>query len=188
MPHKRWLSLVVVLICAVLTLSCVTPCFSRLAARSSVETVPAPQPTLPPSEEAARSFEEKAKALQGVTFEVEFTEQEVTSYMALRAASSGPIASPRISFQPGQVTLEGDLTGPIPGRVTLRGTLQAVDGKPQLQFQEASVAGVPIPAVMLASLSDSLSQMIAESEGEVEVERIDVLDGRIVIAGRSVGS
>ncbi len=186
MARSRWLALAVVIVCAFLSLSCITPCLSGISGRSVLgpqATAQPARPTQPPSQEAAKSFEEKAEALNDDTFNVEFTDSEVTSYIALQLGSSSPIAAPSVTFQPGKVMIEGDVTSPIQGHIKLVGTLQAVGGKPQLTLESANIAGIPIPASMLGSLSETLAQSIATSDSDVEIESIQLLEGRMIISG-----
>lgn len=184
MSARRWVTLGLVSVCALLSVSCITPCFLAGANRGSTPQ-PTALPTATPSEHAASSLEDKAQAFREGTFRVEFTDEEVTSYAALNMTGAAPIASPRVTFLPGEFTLEGDLTSPIRGHLTLTGTIQIAEGRPQVRFQNAQVAGVTVPQAMLGSVSDSISQMITESASGVEIERIELLAGRIVISGRS---
>lgn len=187
MSGRRWLALGLVSVCALVSMSCITPCFLAGAARNATPQ-PTPMPTVPPSEGAASRFEEKARAFEDGTFRVEFTDEEVTSYMALQMGSSVPITSPRVAFQPGKFTMEGDLTSPVRGHLTLAGTIKVAGGRPQVEFQDARVAGITIPQAMLGSVSDSISQMILDSVARVEIQQIELLAGRIVIAGRNTAT
>ncbi len=183
MTRRSWLTLGVVLACALLSLSCVTPCLSGLSARRAESPMPTLQPSIPASEAAASRFEEKAKALEQPSFSVEFTDEEVTSYLAAHAPASGPIASPQVSFHPGKVVITGELTSPTRGHVTLTGGVQVAGGRLQLEFEDASVAGIAIPRAALASISDSVSQLIIDADAQVEIESVEVLEGLIRITG-----
>jgi len=184
MLNTRSGALGLVIACALLSMSCISPCYLGLGARNRAPTA-TPLPTVPPSESAASSFEEKARAFEDSTFRVEFTDQEVTSYLALHLPDSVPLSSPRVAFQPGQFTVEGDLTAPVRGHLVLSGTISVDAGKPQVIFQSARVAGVTLPQAMLGSLSDSIAQMILEDAPGVQLEQVELLAGRIVIAGRN---
>ncbi|HOG46255.1 MAG TPA: hypothetical protein PLJ35_08700 [Anaerolineae bacterium] len=185
MARRQWLTLGIVLTGALLTLSCITPCLSIPGGRLSRGEPAATATPLNATEcEAAiKRVDEKAMAFDNDTFTVEFTGLELTCYAAQNLGPSAPLASPKITFQPGAVTVEGDLTGPIRGHVSVSGTIQAVAGKPQITFEAASIAGVLIPGGWLTSVSDSISEMLLQSKANVVIDTIDVQAGRIVITG-----
>jgi len=183
MSSGRWPTLGLVLACTLVSVSCISPCF--LAGRTATAApTPVPLPTVPASENAASRFEEKAQAFAGNTFRVEFTDEEVTSYVALNLSGSLPLRSPTIAFRPGTFTVEGDLTSPVRGHLVLTGTIQAADGKVQVAFQSAQVGGLAIPPAMLSSVSDTITQLILEQAAGVDIQEVQLLQGRIVIAGR----
>jgi len=182
MSTRRWSMFGLVFACTLLSVSCVSPCFLPGMRRTAA---PTPLPTLPPSQGAAKRFEEKARSFEGSTFRVEFTDEEVTSFVALNVADSLPFSAPRVAFQPGTFTLEGDITSPVRGHLTITGTIQVADGKPKIVFRDASVAGIALPQAALNSISDTVSSMILQEASSVQIERIELLAGRIVITGRN---
>lgn len=184
MSGRRWSTLGLVVACALFSGSCIGPCALLGSARPSLQA-PTPLPTIAPSETAATRLEEKARALEERAFRIEFTDEEVTSYLALQLGDSLPLASPRIAFQPGKFILEGEITAPIRGHVTLTGTIQAAEGRPKVSFQGASVSGIPLPQAALASISDTISELILQGASNVEIQEIELLAGRILIAGRN---
>ncbi len=179
MAARRWLPLAAALVGALFTLSCVTPCCAGLRGRG-----PAAVPTVAVSEDAAKSLDEKTGDLEGKEFRIQLTQEEVTSYIALNLKDSIPLASPQVRFQPGKIILEGDLTSPVRGHVTLTFSLSVIDGSPQVNVQEAKLGAVSMPGALLSSLSDSLSEQIRQGQGSVEILDIQVLSGSIIIAGR----
>ncbi len=186
MPRRTWLTLATVAAGGLLSLSCVCPCLQGLSARRQ-HTATAPQPTVAISDAAASRFEEKTKAFSDERFDVELTDEEVTSYLALHATPSAPIASPQVAFHPGKVVISGQLTSPVPGHLSLSGTLQVANGRLQFEFQEASLGGLPVPRALLASVSDTTSQMIVDAGADIVIERVELLEGRIRISGHRLG-
>lgn len=103
-----------------------------------------------------------------------FTEQEINSYLTLRAGSSLPPGLSKASIgMPGQgqvtatVVVDLDVVGKtrapggsmevlslLGGRVpvTLRGTLRARNGTGTFELQDADVSGFPVPARLLQEL------------------------------------
>ncbi len=179
MAGNRWLVFGVLVLGAALSVSCITPCLAGL------RHAQAPAPTVAISDDAAKRFEDKAEGFGTKQFRIEFTEEEVTSYLALQLKDSLPLASPQVHFLPGKVVLEGDLTSPVRGHITLVGTLTVAGGRPQVQFQEARLGGITAPSSLLGSLSDSLDEAISANAADVEIQQIEVTTGRIVVSGRS---
>ncbi len=179
MAARRWLPLAAALVCALFTLSCVTPCCAGLRGRG-----PTAIPTVAVSEDAAKRLDEKTGDLGEEEFRIELTQEEVTSYIALNLKDSIPLASPQVRFEPGKIILEGDITSPVRGHVTLVFSVSVVDGRPEIHVQEARLGAVSMPSRLLSSLSDSLSEQVREGQGSIEILEIQVLSGSIVIAGR----
>lgn len=185
MERERWPVLGIVIICALLSLSCITPCFAGRRA------APTAAPTVPVSQDAAKRLQDKAADLADQEFRVEFTEEEITSYLALNEANSPlreslHLTSPQVRFLPGKIVLEGDITSPVRGHLTVEGTVTVVSGRPEVQFQDARIGMLSAPRSLLASLSDGISERIAESDTTVEIHSIEVLAGRIIVTGRSL--
>ncbi len=144
-----------------------------------------PTPMVDVTEDAAQRCDAKIGALMGQEFNVEFTDQEVTSYVALRLARAVPLTSPQIRFLPEGILFAGDLTNPIHAHVALAGTVRAVDGRLAIDFQRASLGGLTVPRFLLSSLSDSISEMLSEDQGQAEIQRVELTPGRLIVAGRA---
>ncbi len=179
MAARRWPALAAALVCALFTLSCITPCCVGLRPKN-----PTAIPTVAVSEDAAKRLGEKTADLGEKEFRIQLTQEEVTSYLSLNLRDSIPLASPQVRFQPGRIILEGDLTSPVRGHVTLTFSLSVVDGSPEIHVQEARLGTVSMPGALLSSLSDSLTEQIQQGQGSIEILDIQVLSGSIVIAGR----
>ncbi len=143
-----------------------------------------PESPVPISTEAAQRFADKIEGLTGSDFVIEVSEQEVTSYVALRLADAVPLASPQVRFRPGKILLAGDLTTPVQMHVTLTGAIRVVDGRPEIEFQQGTAAGIRIPRLLLSSLSDTVVELMNESQGQLEVRHLDVTDGHLRAEGR----
>lgn len=182
MTSKRWLALGVLVAGALLSLSCVTPC-APVPFISGPRQAPTLAPTVDISQEAASRFAEKTEGLANPEFRIELTEQEVTSYVALQLKDSLPLTSPQIRFHPGRIILEGDVTEPLRGHVVLSGTVSVIDGRPSAKIQEATIGGIAVPSAMLASLSDSVSELANGSGANIILQQIEVGEGRITLVG-----
>lgn len=136
------------------------------------------------SQEAAQRLDDKIKSLSSGDFCLELSEQELTSYLALRLTETVPLASPQVHLHPEQILIEGDLSGLLRVHVVLAGTLRDVDSQPEIQLQHASLAGIAIPRFLLDSLSDGLTDLLSQGQGSLQIQRIEVATGRLTIVGR----
>lgn len=142
------------------------------------------EPPVPVSTEAAQRFDDKIKSLTGGDFVIDVSEEEVTSYVALRVAEAIPLASPQIRFAQGQVLLAGSLTTPVQLHVTIAGAVWAEEERPKVEFQEGTLAGIRIPRFLLNSLSDTVEELVNEIQGNLGVRHLEVTAGRLRIEGR----
>ena len=138
---------------------------------------------VPVSAEAAQRFDDKIKRLTGGSFVIDVSEEEVTSYLALRLADTIPLASPQIRFAQGQVLVAGYLTTPVRLRVTFASAVRAEQGQPKVEFQEGTLAGIRIPPFLLSSLSDTVEELVSEIQGYPEIRHLEVTAGRLRIEG-----
>jgi hypothetical protein len=170
--------LATVFLSALVTMSCITPCIPG-ARRSAT-----PAPTVAVSSEAAARLEEKTKGLETGEFRIELTQEEITSYVALQLGDALPVEALQIRILPGQFVVEGDMTSPVRTRITLSGSISAVEGRPAIQFEDATIAGMSVPPALLGSLSESLLEVASLDVGLVEFQQIELAAGRVIVAGR----
>ena len=178
METRRWLALSLVTVSALVSLSCA---WFPGARRAQVA-----RPTVAISEDAAKRLEEKAANLSTTQFRLELTEEEITSYLALHLDEAVPLASPQVYLLPGKIVLEGDITKPVRSHVTLTGTVSVVSGRVQTEIESAHLGGLSVPRILLASLSDRISEMVRQGQESIEIDSIELLAGRLVIVGRQL--
>ncbi len=171
--HRRILSLTAI----ILLLAC-TAC-------APASDIPGEDAPIPVSADAAARLDAKLAGLPAGGFQLQIDQQEATSYAALRLGNQFPLASPQVRFLPGEIVLEGDLTAPIRARMRLAGTLQIVAGQIEISVQQASIGRVAIPRFLLASISDSLTEMANDSRGSIDIQKIEIRSGQIQISGRT---
>ena len=185
--HRRpWLALAVVAGAALLSLSCVAPCLSpcSTALRRTPRAAAAAAATVPVSQDAATRFEQKTRGMKDDEFRIELTDEEVTSYVALQLGDDPLLTSPQIRFRPGEIVVEGDMTSPIKGHIVLSGAVTIVDGRPRIEFRSARIGAISVPGSVLESMSQSVNETLQESDPEIEIEQIVLLEGRIIVSGR----
>jgi hypothetical protein len=156
-----------------------------------------PTPELPGgpvqvSEEASRRLESKvAEALQqspSSQFFVTITDEELTSWVALRAAteSGAMIDAPQIRFTQGKIFTAITVVGvlPINVRITLVSSVNVVDDRVQFEIEKSSAGPFPVPDFVLDALSQTINETLLEAQLDVTVTGIEILESEIVIAGQ----
>jgi len=149
-------------------------------------TVGAPPPTpVRVSQQAAKRLEVKLEqviANPNPEFTLEITEEEATSYLALNVPQT-TITDAWVRFQEGRIRLFGRLLQPLTIQVDTTWTAQVEQGQVRVKIYSATVACLPLPPSMLDSLAQTVNQMIAESQINVQITDIQILPGRLIISG-----
>jgi hypothetical protein len=177
---RRWLALASLSLVVASVL-----CSGCRPAPGGSRTTATPEPTIPITQEAAQRLQLKIDESAGKEFRLQVTEEEATSYVALNLGASLPLSAPQVRFRPGVIWLEGVLTSPVHAPVRLAATVTLSDGRPTIEFYEATLAGVSVPRFLLSSVSASLSDMLSDYQGAVELQAIEITTGSATIAGRS---
>jgi hypothetical protein len=115
------------------------------------------------------------------TFDV--TDEEATSYLAL-SFNQTSITEPEVRFLDGKVQLSGKVAQLLSNPVVTVWTAQVADGTVRVKIVSATVACIPVPTQLLDSLSDTLNQMILESQVNIQVREIKVEAGRAQVSGQ----
>lgn len=157
-------------------------------------------PPIPVSEEAAASFEQKAvaagqEAQANGSSSITITQEEITSYIALRlenaAAEAGtsvtlPLTQPQIYFkESGELVLRGQLE--FQGRSQLLRVAarpSAVDGSLQIDITEGSIGPVPVPGVILDQTEGLLADAILAGQDYAMLDEVRVEQGSLTLRGR----
>ncbi len=144
------------------------------------------------SDEAARRLENKVtQALQqgpSSQFNLTITDEELTSWVALRVAtdSESMIADPQIRFTQGKVFAAVTVVGvlPVKLRTTLVSSVTVVDDRVQFEIQKSSAGPLPVPGFILEALSQTINATLLEAQLDVQINQIEILESKIIIAGR----
>ncbi|MEW6231398.1 MAG: hypothetical protein AB1566_03670 [Chloroflexota bacterium] len=142
---------------------------------------------LPVTQEAAQRLEDKLYAAMKQSlvsdFTLEATQEEVTSYLALKLPDM-PFLQPQVRFAPDRVIFTGNMTQPIAAPVHVAGSAQAQDGKVTVVLQEAKLGFLSVPGFVLQSISDTMNELLAESQGAIQISRLQILEGKVIVSGR----
>jgi hypothetical protein len=150
-----------------------------------------PQPS---SKDMARAFSDRINetTAQQDAFTVEITDRELTSYViALLQSGAGefPARDMQIQFSDGYAEIWATFIEIAPSEVPayLRVEIDAVDGDLVFSITHANAGTFPIPGALRETISQILSESLAELDLGLEIERVEVRPGKTVITGRVVG-
>ena len=138
------------------------------------------------SQQAAQRVQVKVEQIAASArpdFVFDVTDEEATSYLALNFNQTS-ITEPEVRFLSGKVQLSGKVAQLLNNPVVTVWTAQVVDGTVRVKIVSASVACIPLPTQLLDSLSDTLNQMILESQVNIKVLDIKVDAGRAQVTGQ----
>lgn len=151
-------------------------------------------PRVAVSEESAASLEQKAAeaaAVPGVTT-ISLTQEEVTSYLALRLTDLAAQQGVENSLRDPQVYFKGD------GTIILRGSIrfqerqqpirvvarpEAVDGSLRVDITEGRIGPVPVPGPLLDQLESQLAQAILAGQEYGRLDSITIAEGSVTLVG-----
>jgi len=150
------------------------------------------RPTYDPG--AAASFDQKLdeasrQASARQPFRLELTEQELNAKIAESLPSvSDKIKSLKLAVGNGAITAKGEISvGFIDVPVTLFGNVVLVQGRPQVQLQQTSLEGIPLPSTIGQQIAEVINSSadLTEISHRVNLTSITLQSGKIVITGVS---
>jgi hypothetical protein len=155
---------------------------------------PPPVTPMATSEELAQQLRDRINQVTSHrgTFSVEITDQELTSYVVGRLQSGPgdfPARDMQIRFREGYVEIWATFIDIAPTElpVYIRATVQAVDGQLVFQITQASAARFSVPGAVRETISQILSETLAEMNTGLQVERVAVEPGRVLLSGQVIG-
>jgi len=169
---------------------------SLLVALTIIACTAADSATLPGgpveiSPEAAQRVE--AKLVEALTlnpndqFILRFTDEEVTSYLALKLeeTTEPPITDPQIRFTKGKMYIAGKLTniGPMQVRAMIVAAPRVIDDQLVIDIESVYLGPIPVPNTLLDSLSQTIDKALEEAQIELGITQVEVFESEIVIAG-----
>ncbi len=184
MTTRRKLLLSTALLCATAALVCA----ALRASRPNDPLAPTHAPTVPVSAQAAQRLEDAIRMLDADEFRILVSEEEATSYIALRLGDALPLADPQVRFLPDRFMLEGNLLGPVRSHLQVTGTAAAVEGRPHVEIESVRVGRVALPHALLASVADSLLEAIGAASEQIDILSIKLSEGSLMVIGRATES
>lgn len=157
-------------------------------------TTPALTPS-PVSKELAQQMRERINQVksQKGPFTVEISDQELTSYV-VTLLQSGPGEFPardmQIQFNDGYADIWATFIDVAPTDVPayIQATVGAADGKLVFSITRASAGVFPVPGAMRESISQVLSETLAELQLGLEIEHAQIKPGKLILTGQVTGN
>jgi len=165
------------------------------------EKTPSTEMRVPVSQEAADRLEQKLR--EGVnrdegTFSLEVTDTELTSYVVLKLSEQAdrkgdlPLEDFQVQFIGGQMVYSARVTTvcPFSFNVRVAATAEVEESQLDVAVDKARVGVLPLPKVLLNSLSRIITETIAEAperlEEAVEITDVEVGERTMRIGGHII--
>ena len=155
--------------------------------------IPAPPGgQIPVSQEAADRLKanfnnEMQEASTGNEFRLFVTNEEITSLVGstLQETSGMPLTDPQIWFTAGRIYLTGIFSPvwPFQFRSLIVATAVVHDGQIATQVERAQMGPFPFPERVLQSTSQTINETLAQMQMDLEVTRLQILEGELQVAG-----
>ena len=175
--------LILLLVLSIFALSCL-PC------QTSSQVIPTPIRTVPVSTEEAENLvskldEDVVLDPEGY-FVLRFSEEELTSYVALNMAES--VTDPQVILSDGKIFLYGTIVSPVEAPITAICSVETEGGQIQITVDAVALGGFPIPETFVESFAQQIDDLItsAQRQGNVEITEVEITEGELIIRGRVV--
>jgi hypothetical protein len=178
---KKWGAILLV---AMLFLLSSLACSDRLMPRGA-EPTPTRRVVVVSQESAQQAQQIIAEAALGGTLRM--NESQFTSLIVTQLGQSGdiPISDITVWFDPGQISLQGELQeGVVPmvsGPLQLKGTLAAENGAVIFDITEAVINGFSMPGAAINAFEDQINESLLQTNLGNRVRSITINEGEIII-------
>jgi hypothetical protein len=153
-----------------------------------------PLTPFPVSEDLAQGVRDRVKEVEFTTgtFAVEISDQELTSYViALLQSGPGdfPARDMQVQFGDGYVDIWATFIDIAPTAIPayVRATAEVVDKQVVFRITEANAGVFPVPGALRESISQTLSETLAELELGLQVDRVEIQPGKMILTGQVTG-
>jgi hypothetical protein len=157
----------------------------------TAEVGPPAGPIFVNQEAADRLKENFYQSLQEATAKNEaqlrITNEEITSLVAKELAETGriPLTNPQIWFTSGRIYITGGVkpAGPIEFNSLIVATAVVQNGQFVINVQEAQMGMFDFPDSLLASLTDTINESVANILLDIDITRLEILEGEMIVVG-----
>ena len=136
------------------------------------------------AEELEKNVRNQIFDLNQQAFRLTLTDQQVTSFVNLKNANV-PLDHPQIWFAQGKTFMSGSFTllCLFHPEVLVVAAPQVRDRKVQANVQQIYVGAFQLPQSWLQMISKSISDSIDEAQINLSFEKIEILEGELIISG-----
>lgn len=136
------------------------------------------------AEELERSVRNQIMDASKRDFRLDVTNQQITSIVNLRATTL-PLERPQIWFTRGKAYIRGTFTGICLWRpeVLIVASPRVKDRKLQVNVQQIYVGSFALPQDWLPTVSKSITDSIEDAQINLLFDRVDILEGELVLVG-----
>ena len=153
---------------------------------SSRNPTGSPEEAIAVTEAAAKSLERSLLRIQslepGQSFEFHASDEEVTSYLALRYPDAF-LRDARVRFSAGGMGLRARMTNPIRVKVEIDCHIQIAEQRPKVDFQLVKLGSLRLPGFLRRSLSKYVNEAIATAPVELAITDLQLLEGQLLVSG-----
>ena len=153
---------------------------------SSANPTDSPEQAIAVTEAAAKSLERSLRRIQsiepGQSFEFHATDEELTSYLALRYPDAF-LRDAQVRIAAGGMALRARMTNPIRVRVEIICHIQIAEQRPKVDFQLVRIGSLRLPGFLRRSLSKYVNEAISTAPVELAITDLQLLEGQLLVSG-----
>ncbi len=180
----------------VLSLFLLTSLACGLGSRGSQQEIGPPEGEIPANQEATERLKQNFnQALQETSIQNEaqlrITNEEITSLVATELAQTGqiPVANPQVWFTAGRIYMTGDVTAlGVTNRSLIVASAIVDQGNMVVEVEEAKMGPFDFPDSMLESFTQTVNETLTNSLIDIDIKRLEILEGEMFVTGARRGS
>jgi hypothetical protein len=159
-------------------------CGTGLAAINPTPPGGAIKPSIAAADELENDIRNQIFSPARKDFRISITDQQATSYLSLRSTNL-PLENPQVWFTQGKIYLRGTLTAIclLHPDVLIVAVPMVKDKQMAVSIQQAYVGTFALPQDWIATVSQSITDSIAEARLNLDFEQAEVHEDELVIGG-----
>lgn len=159
---------------------------------SAVAEIGPPGGSVPTSQQAADRLKQNFyQAIQEASgnreSQLRVTNEEVTSLVAKELTETGqiPLSNPQVWFTSGRIYISGQVRpfGPVNFDSIIVATAVVDGGRLLVRVQEAQMGPFDFPETLLESITQTVNETLAGILIDLEIKRLEILEGEMFVVG-----
>lgn len=161
-----------------------------IVACTMADSATLPGGTVEISHQAAQRVD--AKLVEALTlnpndqFILRFTDEEVTSYLALKLeeTADSPITDPQVRFTKGKIYVSGELTNvAMQVKAMIVAIPRIMDDQLVIDIESVYLGPITAPNTLLDSLSQTIDEAFEEAQVDLKITQVEIFEKEIVLVG-----